>query len=75
MRLALKRLITLTARLVILVILFRYASTYFLSRKATMPLAPVIALSHGGGEIALTFINLFYSAFLSFFSTTMLSIE
>lgn len=51
MRLALKRLVAFVGRLVIVVILLRYASTYFLSRKATMTVAPVIALSHGGGEL------------------------
>lgn len=51
MRSILKRLINLVARLVILVTLFRYASTYFFSKKAAMTLAPVVALSHGGGEI------------------------
>lgn len=50
MRLLLKRLFALVGRLVVLGILFRYASTYFLGRKATMTVAPVIALSHGGGE-------------------------
>jgi hypothetical protein len=53
MGLILKRLVALVGRIVLVFILFRYASTYFVGRKAAgkMTLAPVIALSHGGGEI------------------------
>lgn len=52
MRLILKRLVALVGRIVLVFILFRYASTYFFGRKAVtkMTVAPVIALSHGGGE-------------------------
>lgn len=53
MRLILKRLIALVTRVVVLVTLFRFASTYFFSKKAAMTVAPVVALSHGGGEIVL----------------------
>jgi hypothetical protein len=51
MRLILKRLIALVIRVIVLATLFRFASTYFFSKKAAMTVAPVVALSHGGGEI------------------------
>lgn len=53
MRLILKRLIALVTRVVVLVTLFRFASTYFFGKKAAMTVAPVVALSHGGGKIVL----------------------
>ena len=52
MRLILKRLVAIIGRIVLVFILFRYASTYFTGRKSAVKMvAPVIALSHGGGEI------------------------
>jgi hypothetical protein len=49
----LKRFLTLVTRGAILVALFSFAYPYFFTKKTTMTVAPVVALSHGGGEIDL----------------------
>lgn len=73
MKLILKRLITLVTRVIILVTLFRYASTYLFSKKVAMTVAPVVALSHGGGEIILhSFITYSFQHPLPFLSNEAL---